>query len=105
MACLVFPRLKSRGPIEALWCGLGLVQWLIGFPRLKSRGPIEAPTGIMCYVEGGDFPRLKSRGPIEACTSRTIHPAVGHFPRLKSRGPIEARSSSPPPCGGSAFRG
>ena len=40
-----FPRLKSRGPIEALVCNQNDVKKLDAFPRLKSRGPIEAQEG------------------------------------------------------------
>ena len=36
-----FPRLKGRGPIEAI--SSGLLSWITStFPRLKGRGPIEA---------------------------------------------------------------
>ncbi len=62
-----FPRLKSRGPIEAQSEGGGWKQRAM-FPRLKSRGPIEAARAVASV--GGffpKFPRLKSRGPIEAC--------------------------------------
>ena len=41
-----FPRLKSRGPIEAKGCMHVLRTSKPGFPRLKSRGPIEA-----CFSE------------------------------------------------------
>jgi len=37
----VFPRLKSRGPIEAQIHAIFASAWQ-KFPRLKSRGPIEA---------------------------------------------------------------
>ena len=36
------------------------------FPRLKSRGPIEALRPDMDSINSEKFPRLKSRGPIEA---------------------------------------
>ena len=36
------------------------------FPRLKSRGPIEAHPAIRFPKRPQLFPRLKSRGPIEA---------------------------------------
>jgi len=36
------------------------------FPRLKSRGPIEATQILSKNPQVGEFPRLKSRGPIEA---------------------------------------
>ena len=38
------------------------------FPRLKSRGPIEAGSGPASQSSPTKFPRLKSRGPIEAFT-------------------------------------
>ena len=61
------------------------------FPRLKDRGPIEALPALMSAAFRSLFPRLKDRGPIEAL----LHPrrdvlAAGLFPRLKDRGPIEA---------------
>lgn len=37
------------------------------FPRLKSRGPIEARWTMGRRAESRTFPRLKSRDPIEAC--------------------------------------
>jgi len=37
----IFPRLKKRGPIEALYLLLA-VHTFDRFPRLKKRGPIEA---------------------------------------------------------------
>ena len=36
------------------------------FPRLKSRGPIEAAEPVIHTSRRSGFPRLKSRGPIEA---------------------------------------
>ena len=62
------------------------------FPRLKSRGPIEADIKkFEQYSAMVIFPRLKSRGPIEACQyGRLATDALVSFPRLKSRGPIEA---------------
>jgi len=42
MAGNLFPRLKSRGPIEASQTPDGVAVENITFPRLKSRGPIEA---------------------------------------------------------------
>src|SRR5260221_425235 len=41
---LAFPRLMSRGPIEAIHIGSALVTGSI-FPRLMTRGPIEAHRG------------------------------------------------------------
>jgi len=37
-----FPRLNSRGPIEAGYTQTRLASGRLGFPRLNSRGPIEA---------------------------------------------------------------
>jgi hypothetical protein len=39
---ILFPRLKSRGPIEAQFKAKTATSHVIKFPRLKSRGPIEA---------------------------------------------------------------
>jgi len=62
------------------------------FPRLKSRGPIEASRKRSTKSKATIFPRLKSRGPIEAVIGDCIAIfGVPRFPRLKSRGPIEAR--------------
>ena len=36
------------------------------FPRLTSRGPIEAVSAIAYSMQWPRFPRLTSRGPIEA---------------------------------------
>ena len=53
-----FPRLKSRGPIEALHVPQAQIRTQYSFPRLKSRGPIEAKgfvnvfTGIPHYFHG-----------------------------------------------------
>ncbi len=60
-----FPRLKRRGPIEALKT-LEAIQFALGFPRLKRRGPIEASILKRRVEVGLPFPRLKRRGPIEA---------------------------------------
>jgi len=61
------------------------------FPRLKSRGPIEADLYETIMMAGNLFPRLKSRGPIEASqTPDGVAVENITFPRLKSRGPIEA---------------
>ena len=60
-----FPRLKSRGPIEAYF-PLSFALTFVTFPRLKSRGPIEAYAAVYSTVNFVPFPRLKSRGPIEA---------------------------------------
>ncbi len=38
----------------------------INFPRLTSRGPIEAVCVPLALWKITDFPRLTSRGPIEA---------------------------------------
>jgi hypothetical protein len=43
----LFPRLKSRGPIEAGVC-LQPSHHCVVFPRLKSRGPIEAVVFASC---------------------------------------------------------
>ena len=44
------------------------------FPRLKSRGPIEALPPPMTMKMISSFPRLKSRGPIEARLRLPIPP-------------------------------
>ena len=64
------------------------------FPRLKSRGPIEAGCLALSRPPRSRFPRLKSRGPIEATSCRASESPNGDFPRLKSRGPIEASDSA-----------
>ena len=111
-----FPRLNSRGPIEAAWSVLGVgnsgshfhgstaVAPLkqsrrrnhsptpLGFPRLNSRGPIEAmPCPRRPVPLASVFPRLNSRGPIEAQSAPGRESYRSRlFPRLNSRGPIEA---------------
>ena len=42
MHALKFPRLNSRGPIEARSSCSDPVITVVSFPRLNSRGPIEA---------------------------------------------------------------
>ncbi len=65
LTLLVIPRLKSRGPIEAMRPPLRTGPGRL-IPRLKSRGPIEAEPGPVRFAGYADIPRLKSRGPIEA---------------------------------------
>ena len=60
------------------------------FPRLTSRGPIEALRPMPASLMTDTFPRLTSRGPIEALDGVLQHSFTGLFPRLTSRGPIEA---------------
>jgi len=64
------PRLRSRGPIEAVRHVAG-VAYLVLTPRLRSRGPIEAAGTRRTKRNSARTPRLRSRGPIEA---RTRHP-------------------------------
>ena len=86
----LFPRLKDRGPIEAL-CTKGLKNGQLKFPRLKDRGPIEARLPPVVLEFPPSFPRLKDRGPIEAYRIFVAQQVGGvEFPRLKDRGPIEA---------------
>gem|GEM_PF-3856857 len=59
-----FPRLTSRGPIEATIRPPSA--WRPAFPRLTSRGPIEARRTMRRGALAPRFPRLTSRGPIEA---------------------------------------
>jgi len=63
---------------------------LKAFPRLKRRGPIEAVVYISNTSAAVLFPRLKRRGPIEAVVYISNTSAAVLFPRLKRRGPIEA---------------
>ena len=74
------------------------------FPRLKDRGPIEAITRSAA-ASGGTFPRLKDRGPIEATDAVAVAPAIAAFPRLNDRGPIEAITTIGLPLGQAHFRG
>ena len=60
------------------------------FPRLESRGPIEAKHSGNDEAYAILFPRLKSRGPIEAGPQSDHRKAEAVFLRLESRGPIEA---------------
>ncbi|MFV3077455.1 hypothetical protein ACM9LZ_22290 [Niveispirillum fermenti] len=54
---LTFPRLKSRGLIEASDWQITRLNDDIDFPRLKSRGLIEALAGCaMHYARKGAFP-------------------------------------------------
>ncbi len=52
------PLKRERG--SAPYSGAGY------FPRLPSRGPIEAAPEVIAVEYLGHFPRLPSRGPIEA---------------------------------------
>ena len=62
----MFPRMKIRGPIEAILKPI-LSQLSLTFPRMKIRGPIEAKTiPISISKKNAMFPRMKIRGPIEA---------------------------------------
>ena len=63
------------------------------FPRLTSRGPIEARSSSKRWQDSSNFPRLTSRGPIEARSQlcKRQH-SCWPFPRLTSRGPIEANA-------------
>ena len=61
-----FPRLTSRGPIEAFFNGDINARRVWTFPRLTSRGPIEASKQFDSWHSEHGFPRLTSRGPIEA---------------------------------------
>jgi len=66
---------------------------MILFPRLFSRGPIEARVASWSRRTTAAFPRLFSRGPIEAAKELDeVAKKLTGFPRLFSRGPIEARS-------------
>jgi len=68
-----FPRLFSRGSIEAARCRW--TSWRsAAFPRLFSRGSIEASRFSRAICSMLQFPRLFSRGSIEAC--RNGHQAV-----------------------------
>jgi len=61
-----YPRLKDRGPIEAISTGQ-LEDSGFVYPRLKDRGPIEAGSHTPWLLwQGQGYPRLKDRGPIEA---------------------------------------
>ena len=66
-----FPRLKSRGSIEAGATRDSVVRDSVMFPRLKSRGSIEAKNGEIKDPRYSSFPRLKSRGSIEAYLGET----------------------------------
>ena len=75
------------------------------FPRLISRGPIEASLLRISYVLYRLFPRLISRGPIEAKGRTQLGVDMNRFPRLISRGPIEAVNSNGEVVRWTAFRG
>ncbi len=109
-----FPRLSSRGPIEAgNNCALSLTQRC--FRDYQVAAPLKRFRRARTDEPRTLFPRLSSRGPIEAglSASRSISPDAGFrdyqvaaplkrvaqgtaivlgpaFPRLSSRGPIEA---------------
>ena len=87
-----FPRLQSRGPIEARYPGIAASRRDRAFPRLQSRGPIEADWIADVRSSASTFPRLQSRGPIEARIDSISSDVDAQFPRLQSRGPIEAGS-------------
>jgi len=72
-------------------CGLSwtLPRRLV-FPRLFSRGSIEAVKLPEKIRHSSAFPRLFSRGSIEALHDAAQPKAVSLFPRLFSRGSIEA---------------
>jgi len=44
------------------------------FPRVKTRGPIEAFDGVFIAPTFRRFPRVKTRGPIEAKRARVDSP-------------------------------
>src|SRR4029079_5220384 len=64
-----------------------------GFPRVKTRGPIEANLHLLDNCLRDTFPRVKTRGPIEAFWAIRFCRASLAFPRVKTRGPIEAAIS------------
>jgi len=97
-----FPRLPSRGPIEAWTCPLAS-DAVRPFPRLPSRGPIEACRSSATSSAPTWFPRLPSRGPIEASQARCSSSGRGGFPRLPSRGPIEAAHNGKTACASRRF--
>ncbi len=85
-----FPRLSSRGPIEANTRTL-LQLRTASFRDYQVAAPLKRRMSLSLPVGSYWFPRLSSRGPIEAIRSASSTLAVGGFPRLSSRGPIEAQ--------------
>ncbi len=87
---ILFPRLVSRGPIEAAAINFDR-DWRPRFPRLVSRGPIEGNQALP-YGRGSDgFRRHMSvRSPVEANQALPYGRGSDGFRRHMSRGPIEA---------------
>ena len=86
---MCFPRLKSRGPIEAILGDLDALSRM-GFPRLKSRGPIDR---LDSHIEGCSPPlpsspplvppSVPSCSPLLRADCTNLHP---HTPQLCQAG-------------------
>ena len=109
-----YPRVHTRGPIEAQRAKTGVLK-RPNYPRVHTRGPIEAvsssdrPGGIGLAIRGFTpaaplkretpeprrgsgrcYPRVHTRGPIEALAAKPVVPLPPNYPRVHTRGPIEA---------------
>ena len=62
---LAFRDFQVAAPLKQVLPGT-VARWDACFPRLPSRGPIEASTKGFFDAYSYNFPRLPSRGPIEA---------------------------------------
>jgi len=115
LALGVFPRLTSRGCVEAVRSATDRESRacafhdsrvvaalkpvcmrratrceLIRFPRLTSRGCVEASSLSTIERSLPRFPRLTSRGCVEADADSAVPLVPSFFPRLTSRGCVEA---------------
>jgi hypothetical protein len=78
-------------------------RWTV-FPRKKSRGPIEAPACRSEPAPCAAFPRKKSRGPIEAVSDHAARAATPAF-RVRNRAaPLKPSSRAERSASTPAFR-
>ncbi len=85
-----FPRLSSRGPIEAPPLPQPSSRFRRRFRDYQVAAPLKLGSMGVNRPQAREFPRLSSRGPIEAGHCADVALEIGVFPRLSSRGPIEA---------------